>query len=380
MAFALAFAPAALASSGGATYTPTPTVAAVACVKNCAPNKRIQGGSIAKISGQNLDAVTHVLFKGSGSASAAKAAAVKSRTATAVVVSVPIDAQTGPVQALASGGVQSAPSKPVRILPPPPPQSQPALSPAPGDPSLQTATSSAKWFAGSQRPVLFSYRLSGSSPEDVEVDLVRVSDGTVVQTWTDPQVAPGQIMTVPWNGVTGGVAEPEGRYAFRAVVHEGTVTVSSASADDPNRDAFDFYDHIFPVRGRHDYGDAQDRFGAQRQGHIHQGQDVLAACGTKLVAAQGGTVIYSGFQSAAGNYVVIHGLDGYDNSYMHLAQPSPFTQGDTVYTGQQIGVVGETGDATACHLHFELWTPPGWYNGGKAIDPLASLQAWDAFS
>ena len=107
---------------------------------------------------------------------------------------------------------------------------------------------------------------------------------------------------------------------------------------------------------------------------------MLAACGTKIVAAQGGSIIYSGFQSAAGNYVVIHGLDGTDNSYMHLAQPSPFRQGDKVFAGQQIGVVGETGDATACHLHFEIWTAPGWYNGGKAVDPLPSLQGWDAFS
>jgi murein DD-endopeptidase MepM/ murein hydrolase activator NlpD len=42
--------------------------------------------------------------------------------------------------------------------------------------------------------------------------------------------------------------------------------------------------------------------------------------------------------------------------------------------------VGDTGDASACHLHFEIWTAPGWYDGGHVIDPLASLQAWDSFS
>jgi hypothetical protein len=376
----MAYAPAALASSGGATYSPTPTVGSVACVASCAANKRIQGGSTARIGGQNLDGVTKVVFEGSGTKGAAKAASVRSRSATAVVVSVPIDAQTGPVQALASGGVQSAPTKPVKILPPPPPESRPALSPAPGTASLETATSAAKWFLGSQRGILFSYRLDGSAPTDVDVNLVRQSDGAVVQTWTQAQVTPGEVRTVRWTGVTDGVVQPEGRYAFRALVHNGDITVSSASADDTTRDAFDFYQHFFPVRGRHNYGDAQARFGAQRQGHIHQGQDVLADCGTKLVAAQGGTVIYSGYQSAAGNYVVIHGLDGYDNSYIHLAQPSPFSEGDKVFTGQQIGIVGDTGDATACHLHFEIWTPPGWYNGGHPIDPLASLQAWDAFS
>src|SRR4051794_21383617 len=376
----MALAPAAMASSGGATYSPQPTVAGIACVGNCAAKKRIQGGSTAKISGQNLDGVTKVVFEGSGLKGAAKATSVRSATATALLVSVPIDAQTGPVQAMASGGVQSDPSKTVKILPPPPPQSQPELSPAPGAPSLETATSASKWYLGSQRGVLFSYRLSGSAPADVDVNLVRESDGAVVQTWHQPQVAPGEVRTTRWTGIVGGQIQPEGRYAFRAVVQQGGVTATSAAADNTERDAFDFYWHFFPVRGKHNYGSAADRYGAARSGHTHQGQDVMANCGLKLVAAQGGTVVYSGYQSAAGNYIVVHGVDGTDNAYMHLAQPSAFSEGDKVFTGQQLGVVGETGDATACHLHFEIWTAPGWYNGGHPIDPLPALQAWDAFS
>jgi murein DD-endopeptidase MepM/ murein hydrolase activator NlpD len=259
-------------------------------------------------------------------------------------------------------------------------EAQAELTPAPGAASLETATSAAKFFLGSQRGILFSYRLSGSTPVDVDVNLIRLSDGAVVQTWTQAQVAPNEVRSVRWTGVTNNQLQPEGRYAFRAVIHEGSATATSAAADDPNRDAFDFYDHIFPVRGRHDYGGDSARFGASRSGHTHQGQDVLAACGTKLVAAQGGTVKYAAYQSAAGYYLVIHGVDGIDNAYMHLAQPSPFSEGDTVSTGQQIGVVGDTGDATACHLHFEIWTVPGWYDGGHPIDPLPSLQAWDAVS
>ena len=51
-----------------------------------------------------------------------------------------------------------------------------------------------------------------------------------------------------------------------------------------------------------------------------------------------------------------------------------------MYTGQQIGVVGQTGDASACHLHFEIWGAPGWYEGGSPFDPLADLEKWDAYS
>jgi murein DD-endopeptidase MepM/ murein hydrolase activator NlpD len=373
------------ASSGGATYAPAPTVASVACVSNCAPTNRIQGGSAVKITGQNLDGVTKVVFKGGSSKADDQTASVKSHSAGALTVGVPMSAQTGPVRALTSGGVQSAPSKAIRILPPPPPEPQTQLSPVPGPhdagaPSLQTATSSAKWFLGSQRGVSFSYRLDGSTPADVDVNLVRQSDGAVVQSWAQPAVPAGEVRTIKWTGVTNGQVQPDGRYAFRLVVHSGSASASNAADTDPSRDAFDLYGHIFPVRGTHNYGGASARFGASRAGHTHQGQDVMAACGTKLAAAQGGTVKYAAYQSAAGYYIVVHGLDGTDNAYMHLAGPTPFAAGDTVYTGQQIGVVGDTGDATACHLHFEVWTAPGWYDGGHVIDPLPSLEAWDSFS
>ena len=38
-------------------------------------------------------------------------------------------------------------------------------------------------------------------------------------------------------------------------------------------------------------------------------------------------------------------------------------KGQVVMPGQQVGIVGQTGDATACHLHFELWVGK-WYRGG----------------
>jgi murein DD-endopeptidase MepM/ murein hydrolase activator NlpD len=92
-------------------------------------------------------------------------------------------------------------------------------------------------------------------------------------------------------------------------------------------------------------------------------------------------VKYKGTHSAAGNYLVIDGAQtGIDNAYMHLREPSPLKKGDTVLTGQAIGFVGRTGDATACHLHFEDWSAPGWYTGGQAFDPMPDLKAWDALS
>jgi hypothetical protein len=383
-----AFAPAAVArtGSGGAVWAPEPQLAAVACVKSCGPKNRIQGGSAVRITGKNLAGVTKVVFKGARTAADDKAVTVQAKSNGAITVPVPLGAQTGPLEAWTSqSSIRSQPTKPVRILPPPPPEERTELSPAPGPadpgaPALETATSTARWYFGAQRGVVFSYRLGGGRPADVEITVVRVADGAVVETWSHPGAAPGVVRTISWSGVSGGVVQPEGRYAFRAVVRDGTVTARNAAAEDPGRDAFDLYQHFFPVRARHDYGQAGARFGAGRSGHSHQGQDVMAACGSKLVAAQGGVVKHTAYHSAAGYYIVIRGLDGIDNAYMHLAGPTPFREGDPVFTGQQIGVVGDTGDASACHLHFEIWTKPGWYDGGSPIDPLASLQAWDAYS
>jgi murein DD-endopeptidase MepM/ murein hydrolase activator NlpD len=131
-------------------------------------------------------------------------------------------------------------------------------------------------------------------------------------------------------------------------------------------------DGVFPVRGHHTYGDG---IGAGRN---HQGQDILAECGKPIVAAQSGRIERVAYQSAAGNYVVIAGRrKAPDTVYMHLLHRSPVGEGERVAAGDQLGLVGQTGDATACHLHFEMWSPPGWYKGGSLLDPLPYLKRWD---
>lgn len=140
--------------------------------------------------------------------------------------------------------------------------------------------------------------------------------------------------------------------------------------------------HVFPLRGDFSYGTPEDAFGAQRNGHTHEGQDLLAADGIPVVAPRAGTIVYVGYQaSGAGYYVVLSG-DGEDYSYvfMHLQKGSiTVDKGEHVDQGQRLGSVGHTGDAQGSHLHFEIWQGP-WYNGGKAIDPLPFLQQWQQWS
>jgi murein DD-endopeptidase MepM/ murein hydrolase activator NlpD len=131
---------------------------------------------------------------------------------------------------------------------------------------------------------------------------------------------------------------------------------------------------LFPIRGAWRAGEG---FGT-RSGR-HRGVDLMAACGTPLVAAHAGRVVFTGRHSAAGNYVVVRSAaTREDHVLMHLQGTPETARGDTVQAGQRLGAVGRTGNATACHLHLEIWTAPGWYEGGRPRDPRADLARWSA--
>lgn len=266
------------------------------------------------------------------------------------------------------------------------PSGAPAASPSAGTITLVTATTAPRrsFYFGYRYPRL-SFAIGSNQPEnDLQIDVVN-SAGEVTKTFYRENIAPNIETKVRWDGTTNeGRPARNGRYSFRISPQSPTATAPAARKATSSATlslAFAFYGYAFPILGSHEYGLSAGRFGAGRTGHTHQGQDVMAACGTPLVAARGGTVQYSGYQGAAGNYIVIDGRGtGNDFMYAHLAEPSPLQTGETVRTGQPIGIVGETGDAQGCHLHFEIWGAPGWYEGGSPFDPLPYLEKWDAYS
>jgi murein DD-endopeptidase MepM/ murein hydrolase activator NlpD len=135
---------------------------------------------------------------------------------------------------------------------------------------------------------------------------------------------------------------------------------------------------VFPVQGPYTLGGEDARVGARRTGHVHQGQDILAAAGTPVVAPRAGFVSWRAYQKGgAGHYVVLRGDDARDYVFMHLRNGSVLVQkGQAVTAGQALAAVGSTGASTGPHLHFEIW-PHGWYaEGSKPIDPLPDLLAW----
>ena len=380
-------AAAAQSSGGGTIYVATPKVAKVTCLRKCASKARARGGSVLKVTGTALASVTQLTYLGSYGSGDDATVKVRAGSDHRINARVPIGAVTGPIALSTAAGGRSAPTKPVLILPPLPPEPNAELSPVPGPrvngaPRLETGTSRTKAFVGARPGVTFSFRLSGASAAALKVELVSATDGVAVKTWTPQEVAPDQVQSISWNGRLGRAGAKPGRYSFRLTAASADgAEVHSSQSGDIERDSFDLYDNVFPVRGRHDYGGAGADFGSGRAGHSHQGQDVMSKCGTRMVAARGGRIKFKQYHAAAGHYIVIDG-DGTDVDYvyMHLDQPSPFSEGDRVYTGQTIGAVGDSGNAQGCHLHFELWSAPGWYDGGKPFDPLPSLQAWDSWS
>ncbi len=139
---------------------------------------------------------------------------------------------------------------------------------------------------------------------------------------------------------------------------------------------------FFPVLGKVDYGEADARFGAERFGHVHAGQDIFAAKGTPLVAVTDGVVTASAsedhpFSSGRGNYIAIYDRDA-DRSYayLHLLDPSPLRAGDKVEAGQVIGLMGCTGSCYGVHLHFEIRQGRATVRSdSRAIDPLPFLKS-----
>lgn len=137
---------------------------------------------------------------------------------------------------------------------------------------------------------------------------------------------------------------------------------------------------IFPVRGPHGTRGPVGEFGAPRTGgRTHEGFDVTATCGTKLVSARAGTVLKRAYDPVLdGNYVIIHarGMGPRNYLYAHMRKPAIVAVGEVVHTGQRIGSVGKTGNArtVGCHLHFEI------HLRGQPIDPEPALRRWDRFS
>lgn len=116
--------------------------------------------------------------------------------------------------------------------------------------------------------------------------------------------------------------------------------------------------------------------GGDRWAHKHSGQDFAVPIGTKVEAAHTGTVVKAGPNGggdgpAYGNAIVIKHANGKFTQYAHLSKID-VRIGQTVKTGEKIGLSGNTGNSSGPHLHFEVRTTA---NYGSAINPVNFLRA-----
>jgi hypothetical protein len=361
----------AIAGAGGAFASDPARITAVRCVAGCAGVDTARAGSVLRIRGRAMREITKIVFLGGpGDGDNATARAGHQRS-TSVDVVVPAPAVSGRLRAVNGDGARSGASRATVAI----------QRGAPGKGPLDVRVVGRQVFYAAARPARVD--LLAREPLSATVALVRLADNVLVASWPLGPLVPGIVRTVTWDGAVGGLPEPAGRYEFR-VSSDASAQAAQAGAGviaPLAAAAFDLVDHKFPVRGKHEFGTGIAAFGAQRDGHAHEGQDVFADCGTPLVAARGGIVKLNQHDARAGNYLVIDGAGtDVDYVYMHLRHPSPLLKGAPVMTGEPIGEVGDSGDADGCHLHFEMWSAPGWYTGGAPLDPLPDLQAWDAYS
>jgi hypothetical protein len=144
---------------------------------------------------------------------------------------------------------------------------------------------------------------------------------------------------------------------------------------------------VFPVVAKTTY---TNDFGAPRWQGRHEGNDLMAAKRSPVVAVEAGRVVKWTTSRSAGCMLYLYGRSGTMYMYVHLnndrtkrndnrggcrngiAYAPGLAKSQNVQAGQLIGYVGDSGDANgiASHLHFELHP-----NGGRAVSPFRRLNA-----
>lgn len=225
------------------------------------------------------------------------------------------------------------------------------------------------FFDGKREPAL-GFRFRAPARTDLRVELRR-DGGPAVRAWRIGSARPFSKRRVKWSGLTeNGGDGRDGRYSFY---------LGPAGERLKRVGGFKFRGHVFPVEGPHGVRGAVGEFGAGRNGgRTHEGFDITADCGTRLVAARGGEVVRRGFDPVLyGWFLEIRARkSGRRLFYSHLRTAPAVRDGERVRTAQKVGEVGRTGNAasTPCHLHFEIRVD------GRSVDPEPELRRWDGWS
>lgn len=117
------------------------------------------------------------------------------------------------------------------------------------------------------------------------------------------------------------------------------------------------------------HGPLTSPFGLRLHGfwpEVHRGVDIAVPIGTDVHAMAPGRIRFAGVMRGYGKVVWIDNGGSVLSVYAHLSRIL-VRAGQDVNGGETIGLSGESGDATAPHLHFEIWR---W---GRQVDPVPLL-------
>ena len=190
---------------------------------------------------------------------------------------------------------------------------------------------------------------------------VNGTDILVTNGLDDPNLVVGQVLVVPG---AKGKAIPTPKPTSRPTTTRSSGAGSLASSIRPP-DTYAGGTFLWPVVGGGNYISQYYHYG-------HYGLDIAADYGSTVRAAGDGIVTHAGWVSGGGGYAVwiAHG-SGLYTTYNHMSAVS-VAVGQHVGRGDQVGRIGQSGNATGPHLHFEVWRGPIW-DGGRRVNPLGYL-------
>jgi murein DD-endopeptidase MepM/ murein hydrolase activator NlpD len=351
-----------VSAAHGAGSVPRPSD--LRCIEGCTGKRTASARSLVRITGSDLRNVVEVSFRGRSDRIAAKPMASGSHR---VLVNVPRGAVTGPPRVVNGNGARSTVHQRLRIV-------RRGRLPERGSfKVLDRAAQPHTAFIDGGRRFKLAYRFQAYAPVNVTVKLLR--GGRVVRRWTDDDSLAYKKHGVRWSGLL--------RHHRMASAGHYRFELKAPGRKPRPAGRVRLLGGRFPVRGPHDYGGAEQRFGAPRSGgRVHQGQDVFSPCGTRVVAARGGRVQARGSDPVLyGNWIVIDARGTKtDYRYAHFEHPASVHRGERVRTGERMGRIGRTGNAQSvgCMLHLEVW-PHGWEHRDP-VDPLPILKRWDGWS
>jgi murein DD-endopeptidase MepM/ murein hydrolase activator NlpD len=154
----------------------------------------------------------------------------------------------------------------------------------------------------------------------------------------------GSVVLAPTSGLLPAremsqVGSPVSSWAFKEVELEAAIQGEGSHVP-----------AIWPVRGWVTAEFNEELPGREKK---HTGLDIAAALGTTILTAASGKVVFSGWDRDLGMVVIVDHQNGLSTLYGHCSR-AMVKEGDVVFQGQAIAQLGNTGQSSAPHVHFEI--------------------------